>query len=78
MLRTLRPPYREVDTARAPSVGLLPNLRNVNDLDNIDRMALSRLEHEPDSGELRQRNDVQAGDFPFTWQRAQNTRSLFT
>src|SRR5262249_40494216 len=32
MLRTLRPPYREVDIARSPSVGLLPNLRDVHEL----------------------------------------------
>jgi len=29
MLRTLRPPYREVENDRSPSVGALPNLRDV-------------------------------------------------
>jgi hypothetical protein len=33
-LKTLRPPYREVDATRSPSVGLLPNLRNVHELTN--------------------------------------------
>src|SRR5205085_12299977 len=32
MLRTLRPPYKEADASRSPSVGPLPNLRNVHEL----------------------------------------------
>ena len=34
MLRTLRPPYREVEENRSPSVGMLPNLRDVYELSN--------------------------------------------
>jgi hypothetical protein len=33
-LKTLRPPYREVDATRSPSVGLLPNLRDVHEQTN--------------------------------------------
>jgi hypothetical protein len=36
MLKNIRPPYREADATRSPSVGPLPNLRNVHELTNKD------------------------------------------
>lgn len=41
MLRTLFPPYREINEARSPSVGLLPSLRNVYEL--TDKESVTRI-----------------------------------
>ena len=43
MLRTLRPPYREMPEARTPSVGMLPNLRNVHELSSKEGVTRIRF-----------------------------------
>ena len=43
MLRTLRPPYREIEETRSPSVAALPNLRNVAELTNKESVTRIRF-----------------------------------
>jgi hypothetical protein len=42
MLKNIRPPYRELDAARSPSVGALPHLRDVYELSNKE--SVTRIE----------------------------------
>jgi hypothetical protein len=52
-------------------------LRHVNDLDAVHGVALGRLQYGRQPGQLRQRPDVQVGDFAACGQRTQDSHLVF-